>query len=445
MKSGICLRSETGEVDCVIIDAQQQGRVFYCEDLDSTTRIEGLTIMGGYALGDGALPMLDDSGGGLLCLRSSLTVSNCVFQGNSAHSGGGAVVCDAGVPQFVGCTFTGNSVAMPGGGAIYCGVSEARLRDCIFSDNHGWWGGSVHNDASDVQIIGCSFTGNTGYVGGAVYSRGESSSAIQGCTFSGNSANEGGGAVHGNSGSSLTIEECIFSGNSAGVDGGAVHGWHNTSIILRDCRVSENTANAGGGLLSRGGSAIVENSTFFGNVAVSTGGGVFAIASSFTCEGNTFSDNLANTYAGAICLSHLTTTSMTSCTIAGNAAPCGGGLHLETSATLLLERSIIAFSTDGQAIHSWSGGGIDVECCDLFGNEGGDWVGWVEHHYGMNGNISEDPLFCDPGFHDFRLDCQSPCAATQQPECDLIGAWPVGCGSTTVEKTTWSSLKALYR
>ena len=48
---------------------------------------------------------------------------------------------------------------------------------------------------------------------------------------------------------------------------------------------------------------------------------------------------------------------------------------------------------------------------------------------------------------DFYIDCNSPCApfSPPNPECDLIGAWPVGCGGSPAEKTTWGAMKALFR
>lgn len=67
--------------------------------------------------------------------------------------------------------------------------------------------------------------------------------------------------------------------------------------------------------------------------------------------------------------------------------------------------------------------------------------------FGINGNISEDPLFCDPEHQDFTLRENSPCApfTPPNPECDLIGAWPVGSGSTPTAAATWGQLKALFR
>ena len=110
------------------------------------------------------------------------------------------------------------------------------------------------------------------------------------------------------------------------------------------------------------------------------------------------------------------------------------------------ENTIIAFSRWGAAV---AGAGTlpILACCDIYGNEGGDWVGVIEDQYGINGNISADPLFCDPENGDFTLHEDSPCAPFTPPneECDLIGAWPVGCEVTAIHSTSWGGIKAMFR
>ena len=98
-------------------------------------------------------------------------------------------------------------------------------------------------------------------------------------------------------------------------------------------------------------------------------------------------------------------------------------------------------------------------CCDLYGNEGTNWEPFcIADQYGVNGNISEDPLFCDPGIDDVTLYDISPCAPFSPPneECDLIGAWPVGCGEAGIAdewppadgdavSVSWGEIKGLFR
>jgi hypothetical protein len=54
----------------------------------------------------------------------------------------------------------------------------------------------------------------------------------------------------------------------------------------------------------------------------------------------------------------------------------------------------------------------------------------IAGQYGINGNISLDPLFCDAANGDFTLQGISPCRPFSMPnsECGQIGAHPVGCG-----------------
>jgi hypothetical protein len=132
------------------------------------------------------------------------------------------------------------------------------------------------------------------------------------------------------------------------------------------------------------------------------------------------------------------------CTFYGNSSSYSviwvGTIYQET----VIERTIVAFSSSGAALDGWSTDPVVVRCCDLYGNAGGDWVHGFEDDLGVDGNISADPLFCDPGTEDYRLQEGSPCGPDYNPECGLVGAWPVGCGGTPVEQTTWGALKSLF-
>ncbi|MFH1690932.1 MAG: metallophosphoesterase [Candidatus Eisenbacteria bacterium] len=103
----------------------------------------------------------------------------------------------------------------------------------------------------------------------------------------------------------------------------------------------------------------------------------------------------------------------------------GNGYAVVTSGTApnpALSNCIVAFNASGVT------GTATLQCCDVYGNSNGDWVGAIAPQYGVNGNISADPLFCDPGNSDVRLSENSPCAPTHNPECGLIGAGAMGCG-----------------
>jgi hypothetical protein len=133
------------------------------------------------------------------------------------------------------------------------------------------------------------------------------------------------------------------------------------------------------------------------------------------------------------------------CTFYGNESDNGAIYSYTSAGASSIANTIIAFSRSGAAFECGPSDIPELVCCDLWGNEGGDWDGCIADQYGLNGNICEDPLFCDPESGDFTLDCNSPCAAENDPDCGQIGAWPVGCGPTPVMETSWGAIKAMFR
>jgi hypothetical protein len=89
--------------------------------------------------------------------------------------------------------------------------------------------------------------------------------------------------------------------------------------------------------------------------------------------------------------------------------------------------------------------------------EGLLWFDWVRCNcirdtvYIVSYNIYADPQFCgtiESG--NLYIQSDSPCAPGNDPFeafCDsvLIGALPVGCGTTPVRRATWGSMKTIYR
>jgi predicted outer membrane repeat protein len=369
MESGVCLTSETGQASCVTIDAQQEGRVFYCNGVDDLGSIVGFTITGGLA--DGAPP--SDRGGGMYCCYSSPTITACVFSGNAADGEGGGLSCrDDSYPEISDCTFSENSAE--NGAGLYCA------------------------DSSHASLTNCAFTSNTASGGGgAAYCAAPSSVLVfANCSFSWNSASRGGGIFFEECwGGGLT--SCTLLGNTATNTGGAIHCDYYTSVHLTGCVFQE-------------------------NAALVSGGGV---------------------YFGLHCSS-----SLTSCTFSENAAPHGGGIYCDYDNSVALARSIIVFSTGGEAFFCEYGFNFPaLSCCDIYGNAGGDWVGCIADQYGVNGNFSADPLFCGDLNPDepYTLHAESPCAPEYNPECGLIGAWGIGCGLTAVEPVSWGAIKAMFQ
>ncbi len=212
LKSGIVLRSDTQDPNCVIIDAQQQGRVIYGVNLLSDTRVEGLTLTGGLAVG--SEPAGD--GAAIYCYNSVLTVQNCVFTSNNAERNGGALYLGQSDNSMVSdCTFEDNHCGGVGGGLEYW-QSDAELVGCRFfgnsSDTHG---GAIDLNASDMTIQSCVIADNTALFAGGGLRAWDSSPAIETCTFSGNGAPDGGALKIENNGTA-SIVLCILSFSTQG-------------------------------------------------------------------------------------------------------------------------------------------------------------------------------------------------------------------------------------
>ncbi|HWN81605.1 MAG TPA: right-handed parallel beta-helix repeat-containing protein, partial [Candidatus Udaeobacter sp.] len=74
----------------------------------------------------------------------------------------------------------------------------------------------------------------------------------------------------------------------------------------------------------------------------------------------------------------------------------------------------------------------DFACNDAWNNTLGSYVGCIDPT-GSDGNIAQDPLFCDVQ-NDYRLRSKSPCLPEHSPtDCGLIGAFGA-CMATTVSE-----------
>jgi hypothetical protein len=171
MKSGIVLMSETGEPDCVTIDADSLGRVMYCEGMTDTTLIKGFTLTRGYAAGT----LMAARGGGMLIdhTTTTLDVEDCVITGNAADSAGGGVYLEGAGVTFDRCVISDNVSHFEGGGMCsYFGGSV--WSRCVISRNQAdqRGGGIAVGTLSGPDFHNCTVFGNSAPVGGGLYSDG---------------------------------------------------------------------------------------------------------------------------------------------------------------------------------------------------------------------------------------------------------------------------------
>jgi predicted outer membrane repeat protein len=151
MKSGVKLTSETGEPDCVTIDAEGQGRIFDCDQTDSTGKIIGFTVTGGHATGSGQ----PACGGAMWCRNPcAVRVENCLFIENTADMYGGVAYClTAGAPRFINCTFLYNYADMKGGAILTASSCALTVKNCTFFGNSaGNLGAGIYINSESVII-----------------------------------------------------------------------------------------------------------------------------------------------------------------------------------------------------------------------------------------------------------------------------------------------------
>lgn len=218
-KDRIVLRSPGGEPSGVILDAG--GTVGLTCQGDAT--LLGLTFrnggapsggFGGGLLIDNASPIVtacrfEDNhaplGGGGVTVKGYLSrpvFNNCVFIDNTAINHGAGVWVFDGSPDFFDCLFEGNETLSnitveDGGGAVsVASVASADFTRCRFIQNTAARGGALYS-LSSVRLVDCIFYGNTAaWDAGAVRLRSSRVFAkVEGCTFDGNGAPEGGAMV----------------------------------------------------------------------------------------------------------------------------------------------------------------------------------------------------------------------------------------------------------
>jgi predicted outer membrane repeat protein len=237
-----------------------------------------------------------------------------------------------------------------------------------------------------------------------------------------------GGAVLADS-ASATFKSCQFIMNQAEFGGGAVNGT-NGSLKLTDCLFRLNNSRFSGAIHADRCSIQLYGCTFDRNIVSYLSGAVTINVATAIIDGCTFVGNNTD-FEGAALSCDGSEVSISQCTFYDNLAFNGSCVSIFTS-QVQMSNTIIAFSARGSAVEC-NNPPPSLTCCDIFGNEGGDWVECIAGQVGTNGNISEDPLFCDAPQGDLRLDASSPCAPGQSPPgCGLIGAHQVGCGVADV-------------
>ncbi len=269
----------------------------------------------------------------------------------------------------------------------------------------GCRGGAILcTDGSSPAMSNCIFANNVAAEGGAVACDGSSNPILRECVFVSNQALEWAGGALSCIAASPVLEDCVFEGNQAYETGGAIFCYSLSSPVVERSRISGGVAIQGGAIYcGQASHALLTDCIISDNTAISMGGGIYCVDSSPILQG---------------------------CTLHANGAYVGGGLACRFGSQPVMRNTIVSFGSQGGAVYCDVPAFIPTfECCDIFGNAGGDWTGHISSQLGQDGNLCLDPLYClelNPE-QPLTLRGSSPCAPEQSPECGLIGACPVGC------------------
>jgi len=185
------------------------------------------------------------------------------------------------------------------------------------------------------------------------------------------------------------------------------------------------TDSRGAGVYCVGSAPTLNNVLFVDNqvAGAGLGAGIAAVdGSAPELHYCIFSGNESDHHAADV---HLfdSTVLLDHCTLYGGSALDGGVIFVDDGGVAALRNTIVAFSQAGQAVECNGSGEAVLDCCDVYGNAGGDWVGCIEGQYGLT-NTSLDPQFCDAAGGDFRLWNYTPCVSEM---CGQVGALGIGC------------------
>lgn len=156
------------------------------------------------------------------------------------------------------------NVSGPGGG-IYCIGSSPTITDCIIENCRATYGGGIALEQSNATITLCDIEGNyASFYGGGLYAS-NSVAFFGGCYLSNNSVSPqsgGGGVFCSGMLTDIVFRNCVITSNSAGQGAGLCTQSGTGRVVVANCTVADNTSQ---GVYSINTDIVVTNSIIWGN------------------------------------------------------------------------------------------------------------------------------------------------------------------------------------
>lgn len=220
----------------------------------------------------------------------------------------------------------------------------------------------------------------------------------------------------------ILIEGNVIEDNYAPGCGGAIGVSTSLNLEIANNIVRNNQCNVGGGIYLRPGSGnvVIKNNGIQNNTAILYGGGIWSLGRPITVTQNLITENAALSGGGVYTdVENLrgNATHFANNTIANNFSPTGSEIYLigdtffPINDTITLINNSISNDSDltsffcdlteppvlvltSNNVYSAAGSAYGGSCSDMY--------------TGVNGNISEDPLYLDPATGNYRLSPYSP-------------------------------------
>jgi len=264
-----------------------------------------------------------------------------------------------------------------------------------------------------------------------------SSPTITGNTVTNNTAGDGGGGISSSFGSPLIRGNTItnnsqISGWSGGVGGGGVSIVGASAAQLVNNTIAGNawsSASGGGVSLFAAGTPALRNNIIANNTAGSQGGGISMVNNSdASIVQNVITGNAAPTGGGVYWMvpSGSRGPFLINNTISANNSPQGSGLFADgfDQQVQLINNIIVAAAGQNAVVcGNFDASTPSFQFNNVVAPSGSAYAGICNNQTGLNGNISADPLFRNPGTGDYHLFPGSPSidsgTSTQAPQTDL--------------------------
>ena len=320
INKNLTIRGETG-AGSDILDANSGNlgsnarRIFSVTS--GTLKLNGLTLKGGKA------PMGANGGGVYVSNSGRAELSDCVIENCTADVGGGI------------------------GASGNVKLTNTSIKTCEAASTSKC-GGAVYAKGCTFELEGCTLTGNKANDGGAIYVYGAIVN-ITNCTLTRNTAEKNGGAVYAAKDGTVFSTVIIKGGTigGTGTDANTVtdmYGFGGGIYINDDCtlkldkymgngvRIIGNKAGRAGGVRANNSTVIMTDCTFSGNSATDStplggGGGVYTHKGTLSMTNCTLTHNTAIKGGGVILEG--TNTTMSNCTLTRNEAENGGAIYVK--------------------------------------------------------------------------------------------------------------------